>query len=92
MNFNMPGVYKIHMVRMYNNTDELANVHVYILANWKIRKWMRWSKIEWYETPYIFMGDIVFTGIEQAPKCIYLQIDLMEQGKIVDYLRLRRRK
>ena len=33
MNFNMPGVYKIHMVRMYNNTDELANVHAYILAN-----------------------------------------------------------
>ena len=28
MNFNMPGVYKIHMVRMYNNTDELANVRV----------------------------------------------------------------
>ena len=33
----------------------------------------------------------MFTGIEQAPKCIYVQIDLMEQGKTMSVLALRRR-
>ena len=43
---------------------------------------MRMSKNRCYENPYIVSGDIQHTGIEEAPKEIFM-IRLTERGKLI---------
>ncbi len=42
---------------------------------------MWWSKNLYYKTPYSVTGTIKLTGSEQAPKVIYVQIELSERRK-----------
>ena len=87
---DMPGVYKISMVRMSGNfnclmTDERSNVQVYTIELQKCNchifvACVRLSKILYYEKPCIVTGNTKHTGLKSNLR-VYVQIEILERGK-----------
>ncbi len=82
----MPGVYKIPMVRMTEMSDETPECKGLKVPHPEMSVWVkaqivRFSRNGCYEMPWHVTGVSKLSGLEGTPKGMYVQIELLEQGK-----------